>query len=100
MNTIGPRCAADRIYRRETATYTRRTRDCVLVLAKHGTTPLALRGTAIAIWDAFASPRSVSEVARDLAAASGEPLERIEADVQSLAKLLSAHSLLLPCARI
>jgi hypothetical protein len=91
---MGALCTAERVYGQESATYKRRTRDCVLILGRDNQAPLALRGTAIDIWDAFASPRPVADVASMLAAKYGAPLEDVQAEVQTVTDLLVAQRLL------
>jgi hypothetical protein len=81
-------------YAHETRTFVRRTADCALVLAADGSSPLALRGTALAIWDAFALPRSLDDVAQELAASYGAPLECVEVEVASLVEALHGSGLL------
>ncbi|MGH8976917.1 MAG: PqqD family protein [Acidimicrobiia bacterium] len=61
--------APDTVLTRAPETLERRTRSSVVLLANE--LPIVLRGTAVAIWDSFAHPRSVAEVARALADAYG-----------------------------
>jgi hypothetical protein len=75
--------------------FVRRTADCVLLLATDGP-PLALRGTAVSIWDAFASSRAVDDVARDLATSHGAPIEIVAAEVASLVDQLRDNGMLAP----
>jgi hypothetical protein len=92
----GAGCSRATAYVHEPRTFVRRTADCVLLLGRAGSAPLALRGTALAIWDAFASPRSVEHVARELANSFGAPLERVGAEVASLVEALHGGGMLAP----
>ena len=92
----GAGCSRAAAYAHESRAFVRRTADCVLLLGPGGSAPLALRGTALAIWDAFASPRSVDEVARELSASYGAPLERVGAEVASLVEALHGDGMLAP----
>ncbi len=84
----------DAAYAHESRVFVRRTADCVLLLGPKGSSPLALRGTALAAWNAFASPRSVNDVARELAASYDAPRERVSAEVASLVEALHGRGLL------
>ena len=84
----------DAAYAHESRAFVRRTADCVLLLGPKGSSPLALRGTALAIWDAFASPRSVNDVALELAASYDAPRERVSAEVASLVEALHGRGML------
>ena len=81
-------------YAHETRAFVRRTADCALVLAVDGSSPIVLRGTALAIWDAFALPRSVDDVAQELATSYDAPFENVEAEVSSLVEILHGSGLL------
>jgi hypothetical protein len=83
-------------YVHDARAFVRRTPDCVLVLGAAGSAPLALRGTALSIWDALASPRSVDDVAQELAASYGAPVERVGAEVASLVEELHGRGVLAP----
>lgn len=91
MGGGGPSTGA---YAHETRLHVRRTADSVLLLSVHGPSPIALRGTALAIWDAFAAPRSVDEVAQELATVYGVPLESVRAEVAPLVQALHGDGLL------
>ncbi len=92
----GAGCSPVAAYVHETRVFVRRTADCVLLLGTEGSSPLALRGTAIAIWNAFASPRSVDDVAEELAASYGAPFERVGTEVASLVETLQGRGMLIP----
>ncbi|HYL51433.1 MAG TPA: PqqD family protein [Acidimicrobiia bacterium] len=65
-----------------------------MLLAVHGSSPIALRGTALAIWDAFAAPRSVDDVAQELATVYDVPLDSVRAEVVPLVQALHGDGLL------
>ena len=91
MGGDGPSLAA---YAHELRVYVRRTADCVLLLTVHGSSPIALRGTALAVWDAFAAPRSIDEVAQELATVYDVPLDSVRAEVMPLVQALHRDGLL------
>jgi len=91
MGGGGPSFAA---YAHETRVYVRRTADCVLLLTVDGSLPIALRGIALAIWDAFAAPRSVEHVAQELATVYDVPLDSVRAEVMPLVQALHGDGLL------
>jgi hypothetical protein len=67
----------------------RRTARSVVVLASRA--PVVLRSTAVAIWDAFSTPRSVSEVASELATAYHSSPETVARDVVPIIRHLLAE---------
>jgi hypothetical protein len=70
----------------------RRTDISVIVLGD--AQPLSLRGTGIAVWDAFAAPASIAGVADRLAQAYGVPAETVRREmVPVLEQLCDAHAL-------
>ena len=81
-------------YAHELRVYVRRTADCVLLLTVHGSSPIALRGTALAVWDAFAAPRSIDDVAQELATVYDVPLDSVRAEVVPLVQALHGDGLL------
>jgi hypothetical protein len=75
-------------------TLERRTHSSVVLLADEP--PIVLRGTAIAIWDSFARPCSVADVARALADAYGAPVDVVQRQMLPvLDDLLCARALTL-----
>jgi hypothetical protein len=70
----------------------RRTMEAVVVLGDR--VPIVLRGTGAAIWDAFATGRSVSEVTDDLADAYGTTPDVVARDLRPVVRrLLDEHAL-------
>ena len=67
----------------------RRTARSVVVLASRA--PVVLRSTAVAIWDAFSTPRSVADVASELAAAYHASPETVARDVEPIVRHLLAE---------
>jgi hypothetical protein len=65
-----------------------------LLLTVHGSSPVALRGTALAVWDAFAAPRSIDDVAQELATVYDVPLDSVQAEVTPLVQVLHGDGLL------
>lgn len=86
---------ADAVLGHAPRVFLRRTSES-LVLLGTGAMPEVLRGTGIAIWDAFASPARVSEVTSALAVAYGaDPLE-VARESAPLIDALLASGLLTP----
>ena len=56
----------------------RRTEHSVVLLAAEPA--IVLRGTGVAVWDAFAGPRMVADVVAELALRYNAPVELIERD--------------------
>jgi hypothetical protein len=94
MGSAGPNPANPAEYVHEKRALVRRTGDGVLVLAADASPPLLLRGTALAIWDAFESPRSVDDVAKALAVSYGAPAERVRAEIETLVDMLHCRGML------
>jgi hypothetical protein len=92
----GAGCSPVAAYGHERRVFVRKTADCVLLLGTEGSSPLALRGTAIAIWNAFAFPRAVDDVAQELATSYGAPVERVGTEVASLVEALRSSGMLVP----
>jgi hypothetical protein len=77
---------------RAPGTLERRTETSVVVLADEP--PIVLRGTGVAIWNAFASPRAVGDVAAALADSYGAPVDVVQREmVPVLEDLERAHAL-------
>jgi hypothetical protein len=75
----------------------RRTRISVVVLG--AAPPMVLRGTGVAIWDAFATARTVGAVVAELASAYGAPVATVQREVVPvLEDLADAHALTEPDA--
>jgi hypothetical protein len=70
---------------------TRRTPDAVLVLplTANDCAPVALTGTAIDVWDAFARPTTIAEATSGLAAKFDGPSSAIGASVRDLVSELA-----------
>jgi Coenzyme PQQ synthesis protein D (PqqD) len=87
------RIGRDTVLRHAPSALERRTSDSVVLLADEP--PIVLRGTGVAIWDAFLSPRTVGEAATALADAYGEPVEVVEqAMLPVLEDLRRAHAVI------
>jgi hypothetical protein len=89
----GP-CRVATRYIHDARTLVRRTDTCLVLLGPGHTTPLQLRGTAIAIWDAFESPRLVDDVAAALAVQYGVSITGVRDDVRSVVKMLRDREML------
>jgi Coenzyme PQQ synthesis protein D (PqqD) len=89
------RIAAGTTLVRAPSSLERRTEHSVVVLGD--TTPIVLRGTGVAIWDAFASARSVDSVATMLARRyDASPNRVLREMLPVLEGLLAAGALRIP----
>ena len=68
----------------------RRSLDSVVLLPVGATEPVALAGTGPAVWELLAAPRSVSELAQDLAARYATDPSTVESDLAMLLADLGA----------
>ena len=82
----GDGVVATSVLRCAPAVLARRTRESIVVLGDAA--PVVLRGTAVAVWEAFATPRMVADVVAELAAGYGEPPAVIEREVLGLLERL------------
>ena len=82
----------DTVLARRRTCLERRTRASVVVLGDE--LPIVLRGTGVAIWDAFATPRFAGEVATELAVAFDTSFDVVQQDMLPiLAELRRAGAL-------
>jgi hypothetical protein len=87
------RLSPDTVLARASTTLERRTDTSVVLLADEP--PIVLRGTGVAVWDAFSSPCSVAQAVTALAAAYGAPLDVVRRDISPVVdSLLAAHALI------
>ena len=70
----------------------RRTARSVVVLASRA--PVVLRSTAVAIWDAFSTPRRISDVTSELAATYHASPETVDRDSVPIIRHLLAEGAL------
>jgi Coenzyme PQQ synthesis protein D (PqqD) len=70
----------------------RRTGESVVLLAAEP--PIVLRGTGVAIWDAFATTRRVADVVDDLAATYDATPATIERELLTLLAMLQQASVI------
>ena len=91
-----PRPGAGDVRFEQAPVITRSTVDALLVLALDERTdePVMLTGTAVAMWDAFAQPRTVRDVATALAGEYGVDPAEVERSIEGpVARLMACGAL-------
>ena len=78
------------VWRRRDAVSWRRSIDAVVLQAAGADEPVALPGTAAAVWDLLAEPATVDELVATLAEVYGESPDAIVDDVTGLLERLTA----------
>jgi hypothetical protein len=86
----------DTVLVRAERVFERRTPGAVLLLGPRAASPLVLRGTAPAVWDAFADGGSIASVAAALARTYDVERERVAIEIGPVVEQLLHAELLAP----